>query len=386
MKKQFCFLLFLIYFFPYGYIFSGIPEYVLTAKNFELFPNNELTFEIRLQSANATVLEYAGGEYFLYFNPDIANGGVLTVEITDSDLPSDLVPVNPEIISSQGFPVVLKLGLNTFPGSGNGYLISNLFPGKLIAKVKLRTSASSMKFRNVHLGTEFFINPGWKNSPVNQSTNIFAYVESEVTKISDPESNKIECGFFQYCGTVLQLRLLEEGLYNSVTDTYNRKDSIRLYLRDISPPYSLIDSSKGVIDTIDLFGTFYFPNALSGVYYTVMKHLNSLETWGIDTINRNNCNGQGEWFTNTSDYSVTPSKVFGNNLILKGSEYCIYSGDVDQNRQIDGTDLIKIHNDFQNFITGNVNTDINGDNIVDLQDLLITKTNSDNFVLAILPP
>ena len=386
MKKTVIILILMIFSFVNENIFAQTPAYKLTAKNFSIYPDNKLIFDIWLQSNDTTTFEYAGGEYNLYFNPDIANGGSLSVVFIDSELPVNLRPVNPEIVWDEGFPNVIKLGQNAFPGPGNGFVIPELFPGKLIARVMLTTSAASFKLTHGRFGIDLFANPDWNDSPQSvNASKIYAYSNGSLQNVTTPATHYVNPPGLGYCGSILQLRLLEEGLYNASLNTYNRKDSITVFLRNVNSPYSIVDSSKGAIDTVNLFGTFYFTNAPTGTYYIVMKHLNSLETWGMDTIRKNDCNGMGEWFTNTFDFSTSPAKAYGNNLVLKGSEYCFYNGDVDQNRLISSADLIFIHNDLQNFVTGYVNTDINGDNIVDLQDLLMTKKNSDDFVMAITP-
>lgn len=85
------------------------------------------------------------------------------------------------------------------------------------------------------------------------------------------------------------------------------------------------------------------------------------------------------------DFTISSSQAFGSNLILKGSEYCIYSGDVNQDGIIDGSDGILIDNDAANFNTGYIPTDLNGDEITDGSDALIADNNATNFVSSVLP-
>ncbi len=74
------------------------------------------------------------------------------------------------------------------------------------------------------------------------------------------------------------------------------------------------------------------------------------------------------------------SQAYGNNLILKGASYCVYSGDVNQDGAVNLTDAIDTYNDGVNFVTGYVVTDLNGDNITNLTDILITQNNTVSFV------
>ncbi|MBK8983795.1 MAG: hypothetical protein IPM38_16125 [Ignavibacteria bacterium] len=57
--------------------------------------------------------------------------------------------------------------------------------------------------------------------------------------------------------------------------------------------------------------------------------------------------------------------AYGNNLVLKGSVYCIYSGDVNQDYIIDISDLSDVDNDVFIFASGYKATDFNGDYIVE---------------------
>lgn len=85
------------------------------------------------------------------------------------------------------------------------------------------------------------------------------------------------------------------------------------------------------------------------------------------------------------DFTVSVAQAYGNNQILKGSKYCIYSGDIDQNDSVDLTDLLLAFNDASNFATGYVASYITGDNYTDISDVLVTYNNSNNFVSVVRP-
>jgi hypothetical protein len=110
-----------------------------------------------------------------------------------------------------------------------------------------------------------------------------------------------------------------------------------------------------------------------------MKHRNSLETWsktGITYI-------KGEQFH--YDFTDSQNKAFGNNLIFIEPYYCIYSGDINQDGFINTNDLIKVLNDYSARLTGYVPSDINGNNIVDFQDVFIVFSNTSNFITKKTP-
>lgn len=52
-----------------------------------------------------------------------------------------------------------------------------------------------------------------------------------------------------------------EGFYNPVTNRLNMKDTVRVYLRNTNSPYSIVDSAKGVVDSVQLAVQLLFSNA-----------------------------------------------------------------------------------------------------------------------------
>lgn len=166
-----------------------------------------------------------------------------------------------------------------------------------------------------------------------------------------------------------------EGFYNENMLT---PDTVTVQLRSISSPFMLIEEIKIFLDSLN-HGVGKFTRGQPGkLYYLVLKHRNSIETWSsvgqqfsLAALNFN--------FTQAQNYA------FGSNLVLKGTKWCIYSGDVNQDGIIDLSDLLLIDNDNLNFITGYFATDINGDGIVDITDLNLCSINAANFISKIIP-
>ncbi len=156
-------------------------------------------------------------------------------------------------------------------------------------------------------------------------------------------------------------------------------DTALVYLRNTSTPFAIIDSAKSVLD-ISGVGTFQFSNINNGTnYYLDIRHRNSIETWS----------GAGQSFISNSlsyDFTTSSSKAYGNNMIQKGSKFCVYSGDVNQDGSVNVLDLGIVDNDAFNFVTGYVKSDVNGDNVTNALDLSITDNNASNFVSKITPP
>jgi len=176
----------------------------------------------------------------------------------------------------------------------------------------------------------------------------------------------------------VNLKFFIEGFFDEASNM-QVPDTVRVYLRNTLSPYNITDSASEIIDS-NGEGLFRFENAPGGTYYIVVKHRNSIETWSK--------NG-GEILTagqySAYDFTNSITQAYGNNLILKGSKYCIYSGDVNQDGVVDGTDTQLIDNDAYNFANGYVNTDTDGNSFVDGSDAIISDNNAFNFVSVIRP-
>lgn len=175
----------------------------------------------------------------------------------------------------------------------------------------------------------------------------------------------------------LNLVTLIEGFYNPVTDKMV-SDTAKVYLRNAVSPYFTIDSSKSVLDSNGT-GNFNFSNAVNLVpYYVVVKHRNGLETWSA---------AANAFISGSLNYDFTSaaSQAYGNNQILKGSKYCIYNGDINQDDIVDVSDILFVYNDASILASGYVNTDINGDMFVDVSDVILAYNNSVNIAQLIRP-
>lgn len=204
------------------------------------------------------------------------------------------------------------------------------------------------------------------DDPNSGSTQYVIYVDN-IEKGSEP-LNVIS----------LNLTALLEGFYNNTTNKMI-KDTITVLLRNTASPYTAIDSAKIYLDSLGN-GTVKFLTAPSGSYYIVIKHRNHLETWskaGGENLSKG--------ITSTYNFTDNSSKALGNNLKLKGSKWCIFTGDVNQDGIVDLFDLTKADNDIFNFRSGYIVTDLTGDNLVNTNDLILCHNNVLNFVNVVKP-
>jgi len=174
---------------------------------------------------------------------------------------------------------------------------------------------------------------------------------------------------------VLNLTALIEGFYDGSSMI---SDTVTVELHNTSSPYGLVDQAKAVLNTSGV-GTGNFYSAAEGTnYYIVIKHRNALETWSGSTP---------QFISGTMSYDFTSaqSQAYGSNMMQKGIKWCIFSGDVNQDGNVDLSDLIEVDNDNANFVTGYVPSDVNGDNSSDLSDMIIVDNNNAAFVGKVTP-
>jgi hypothetical protein len=151
-------------------------------------------------------------------------------------------------------------------------------------------------------------------------------------------------------------------------------DTIYVLIRNSFAPYDLVDSASGNLSSTGEVSINYVKPVDGVNYYIVVKHWNSIETWS---------KSGGEVFSGSAlayDFTTAASQAFGDNEVLVGTEYSIYTGDVTQDGIVDLSDIVDIGNDANSFLTGYVVSDLNCNSIVDLTDLLFAYNNSSDFV------
>ena len=178
-----------------------------------------------------------------------------------------------------------------------------------------------------------------------------------------------------------EITLALEGFYNNSINALNLRDTTKIYLRNTSSPYTIVDSATGVIDSLTFTGSFLFQNAPSGTYYLQVITRNGVETW---SKNGGEVYVQGSLFT--YDFTTSASQAYGNNQNAVSSYFMFFSGDINGDGVVDGFDLGGIDNDAANFTTGYLDTDLNGDYIIDGVDQAICDNNAANFIAKSVPP
>lgn len=175
----------------------------------------------------------------------------------------------------------------------------------------------------------------------------------------------------------LNLTALLEGPFNgSVMENDVYPLTVTVELHDAGT-YALVESKTGELSPTGS-GIFTYSTAANGTpYYITVKASNTLETQSAapqsftsGTLSYDFTTGIGQAYTDGGN--IPP-------MIQKGSKWCLFSGDVNQDAGIDLTDLIATSNDNLNGTPGfysSLPTDVNGDGGVDLSDLIIVSNNN----------
>lgn len=171
-----------------------------------------------------------------------------------------------------------------------------------------------------------------------------------------------------------------QGHYNTATNQ-QIGDTLKIVLRNFSNPSIVYDTAKAFSAQIGS-ARFSFSNVpFDARCFIQVNHRNSIETWNSSIITFRR-------FSSSYLMYLSDISAFGNNLAQVDTSpvtFAIYSGDVNQDRTVDATDVSMIDNDAQGFVSGYVATDLTGDDFVDGTDFAIADNNAANFVSAILP-
>ncbi len=176
----------------------------------------------------------------------------------------------------------------------------------------------------------------------------------------------------------LRMTSLIEGRYDQGS-LQQEGDYFDLYLRSNVPPFNVIHQSRCFTNQAGNSDALVYNVPNFQPFFIQIKHRNSIETWSA-AGNIMFVNGQCYY-----DFSNSQFSAFGGNQIQEGSRYCLYSGDVNQDGTVDGTDIGMIDNDAYNFATGYLVTDLTGDETSDASDIATADNNAINFVSVIRP-
>lgn len=188
------------------------------------------------------------------------------------------------------------------------------------------------------------------------------------------------------CTLTLNVKALIEGYYASSglmkPVLYNQgvsanqlvTDAILVELHAATVPYALLGSNSALMNIDGTFSCTF--TGYTGSYYLVLKHRNGLETWSAQPIAIGTA-------PVSCDFTLGSSTAYGGNLRqVEQGIWAIYSGDLNNDENVDLLDLPNLESDIENYYSGYFSTDINGDGNVDLLDYPVMETNVSDFVAS----
>ena len=122
-----------------------------------------------------------------------------------------------------------------------------------------------------------------------------------------------------------------------------------------------------------------FSPPLKGNYYIVVKGGNVLQTWSALP---KKLGAEPLYY----DFSLAASQAYGDNMLeVESGVWAIYSGDINDDENINNLDFGLWETDASEFAFGDYVTDLNGDGNVDNLDFAIWETNAGNFIYSVYP-
>jgi hypothetical protein len=182
------------------------------------------------------------------------------------------------------------------------------------------------------------------------------------------------------------VQFLIEGLYNSSGTlrqaqdengshwSYPAADKIDVELHDATNYDNIVYTAYDVFLNVNGIAAFAVPSAYHDNYYLAIKHRNSLMTISATPVSF----ASGKFNYN---FTTQATKAYGSNQeMMSDGKWAFYSGDVNQDEIIDGSDLSNAGNLATLAAMGYLPEDVNSDGLVDGSDLSIIENNA---VLAI---
>jgi len=192
------------------------------------------------------------------------------------------------------------------------------------------------------------------------------------------------------CESVVNLKLFVEGYYtgtSTMASVKNNQDGvspidevedITVNLHRDSAPFDVLHTTTATLKT-DGTAVCSFATAPSGSFYIAVTNSNAIETWSAtpQTVGPTPL---------AYDFSTAANKAYEDNMIDVGAGvFAFFSGDINQDDVIDGSDATDLDLDIFNSEFGVRITDLNGDGSVDGSDATYFENNQFNSVFAHYP-
>ena len=179
-------------------------------------------------------------------------------------------------------------------------------------------------------------------------------------------------GYYAGSGTMTTVEL-NEGASSSTTDVAD----VTVELHDATS-YALVATTVATVHT-DGTATCTFATAPSGSFYIAVLGSNFIQTWSANPVT---VGGSPLSY----DFTTSSLQAYGNNMVeVESGVFAFYSGDINQDLNVDASDYSLWESDANDFAYGVYPTDLNGDGNVDASDYSIWENNANNYIYAVIP-
>jgi len=222
------------------------------------------------------------------------------------------------------------------------------------------------------------------------TTTTYSLVGTNEFGLSTSATHIVTVNTVPCSNSIVNLKLFIEGYYESNglmrsvknnqdgSSPLNEVESITVELHNATSPYETVATTTALLRTNGV-AICLFPSTVSGSYYIAVKSSNIIQTWSatpelVGAVPLN------------YDFSTEANKAYGDNMKnLDVGVFGFYSGDINNDDVIDGSDATFLDIDIFNSEFGVRNTDLNGDGSVDGSDSVIFDNNSYNSVFSFFP-
>jgi mannan endo-1,4-beta-mannosidase len=175
-------------------------------------------------------------------------------------------------------------------------------------------------------------------------------------------------GYYQASLHKMTSALLNQGITSPATIT----DSITLQLRTNTNPYAVLHATKTLWQSNGFLEATIPLSLINSNAYVALKHRNGIETWSANPVSI----GTGISTTTLYDFTTQANKAYGSNQkLVEPSVYGIFTGDINQDSQVDAFDYILLDPLVIQGASGYLSADLNGDGAVDAFDYILLDAN-----------
>jgi len=377
----------------------------ISIKNIVQTSPNTFEYEVYFTNTGTTSMALRGYSWGLNLTNGIENGGILTHSFVSRDTIFNAlseVNVSYSTLTNQLRATTTNaiLGNEVWLDSGIAYRIATMrvatsassfpidfnpfLPPLPLSPLQVVTSAGRTQcIISVVIGPgAIYSLYGVNNQPRDFSLNV-------LTEAIDPLPTGALPFILNPTNSILNLTCFIQGYFNGTNgmvpvlanqneiSTATACDSIDIELHNDST-FTLSHSQRVILNQNGQASAI-FNSVLPSLYYIVVKHRNTIETWSAIPVPIG--------ATSFYDFTDDSLKAYGGNqkqLIPGVQIYGFYSGDVtkDNGESIDLLDLNEIFLDLNNFSSGYLSTDLNGDGSIDLLDITPLEDNLAEFIFS----